>query len=141
MKMDDMRTVQVQKDQKLHINRVTEEVIAAAIEVHRNLGPGLLESAYEACLAFELRERGLAVEHQKPLPVVYRDVTVEVGYRLDLLVENVVVIELKSVERLERIHQAQVLSYLKLSGYKLGLLINFNVPLLKHGIKRIVNKL
>ncbi len=136
-----MQTVQVQKEHELHINRVTEEVIAAAIEVHRNLGPGLLESAYEACLAFELRERGLAVEHQKPLPVVYRDVTVEVGYRLDLLVEDVVVIELKSVERLERIHQAQLLSYLKLSGYKLGLLINFNVPLLKHGIKRIVNKL
>ncbi|MDE2715823.1 MAG: GxxExxY protein [Chloroflexota bacterium] len=136
-----MGNVPEQNDSERHINKVSKEVVASAIEVHRNLGPGLLESAYEACLAYELRERGLAVEHQKPLPVVYRDVTVEVGYRLDLLVENAVVVELKSVERLEPIHQAQLLSYLKLSGYKLGLLINFNVRLLKHGIKRIVNKL
>ncbi|MXY42901.1 MAG: GxxExxY protein [Dehalococcoidia bacterium] len=136
-----MGNVPEQNDSERHINKVSKEVVASAIEVHRNLGPGLLESAYEAYLAYALRERGLAVEHQKPLPVVYRDVTVEVGYRLDLLVENAVVVELKSVERLEPIHQAQLLSYLKLSGYKLGLLINFNVRLLKHGIKRIVNKL
>ena len=139
--MTNIRNVPEQSDSERHINKVSKEVVASAIEVHRNLGPGLLESAYEACLAFELRERGLAVEHQKPLPVVYRDVTVEVGYRLDLLVEDAVVVELKSVERLEPIHQAQLLSYLKLSGYKLGLLINFNVRLLKHGIKRIANKL
>ena len=122
-----------------HINEITQEVISAAIEVHRNLGPGLLESAYEACLAFELRDRGLYVECQKPLPIVYRDINVEVGYRLDLVVEKAVVVELKSVEKLEPIHQAQVLSYLKLSGHRVGLLINFNVRMLKHGIKRFIN--
>ena len=136
-----MGTVPSQIEPERHINRITEEVISAAIEVHRNLGPGLLESAYEACLAYELRDRGLVVEQQKPLPIFYRNVDVEVGYRLDLLVADAVIVELKSVERLEPIHQAQVLSYLKLSGYKVGLLINFNVRLLKHGIKRLVNKL
>jgi GxxExxY protein len=136
-----MGTVPSQIETERHINRITEEVISAAIEVHRNLGPGLLESAYEACLAYELRDRGLVVEQQKPLPIFYRNVDVEVGYRLDLLVADAVIVELKSVERLEPIHQAQVLSYLKLSGYKVGLLINFNVRLLKHGIKRLVNKL
>lgn len=129
----------LQVESRRQINRITEEVIAAAIEVHRNLGPGLLESAYEACLAYELRDRGLVIEQQKPLPIIYRDVAVEVGYRLDLLVENAVVVELKSVERLEPIHQAQLLSYLKLSGYELGLLINFNVRMLKNGIKRLIN--
>ncbi len=122
-----------------HINEITQEVISAAIEVHRNLGPGLLESAYEACLAYELKDRGFHVERQKPLPIIYRDINVEVGYRLDLVVENAIVIELKSVEKLEPIHQAQVLSYLKLSGHRLGLLINFNVRMLKHGIKRFIN--
>ena len=136
-----MGTVPSQIETERHINRITEEVISAAIEVHRNLGPGLLESAYEACLAYELRDCGLVVEQQKPLPIFYRNVDAEVGYRLDLLVADAVVVELKSVERLEPIHQAQVLSYLKLSGYKVGLLINFNVRLLKHGIKRLVNKL
>lgn len=131
----------LQVEPRRNINEITQEVIAAAIEVHRNLGPGLLESAYEACLAYELRDRGLAVEQQKPLPIIYRDVAVEVGHRFDLLVEGAVVVELKSVEKLEPIHQAQVLSYLKLSGHRVGLLINFNVRLLKHGIKRIVNKL
>ena len=137
--MANKATTSTQYKSKLHMNKVTEEVIAAAIEVHRNLGPGLLESAYEACLVYELRDRGLVVEQQKPLPIIYRDVAVEVGYRLDLLVENLVVVELKSVERLEPIHQAQLLSYLKLSGYELGLLINFNVRLLKNGIKRLIN--
>ena len=114
-------------------------MIGAGIEVHRGLGPGLLESAYEACLAFELLERGLEVEQQKALPVVYREVKLDVGYRLDLVVENKVIIEVKSVDRLAPIHQAQLLSYLKLSGSKVGLLINFNVQVLKHGIKRVVN--
>lgn len=129
----------LQVEPQRHINEITQEVISAAIEVHRNLGPGLLESAYEACLAYELQDRGLHVERQKPLPLIYRDINVEVGYRLDLVVENAIVIELKSVEKLEPIHQAQVLSYLKLSGHRLGLLINFNVRMLKHGIKRFIN--
>ena len=106
--------------------------------VHRELGPGLLESAYEACLAFELVERGLSVERQKALPVKYRGVNVDCGYRIDLLVEGKVIIELKAVERLEPIHEAQLLSYLKLSGCKVGLLINFNVKVLKSGIRRLV---
>ncbi len=134
-----MGIVPVQSDSERQINKVSEEIIAGAIEVHRNLGPGLLEFAYEACLVYELRDRGLVVEQQKPLPIFYRDVAVEVGYRLDLLVEDAVVVELKSVEKLEPIHQAQVLSYLKLSGHRVGLLINFNVRMLKHGIKRFIN--
>ena len=109
--------------------------------VHRELGPGLLESAYEACLAYELPDRGLSVERQKALPVKYRGVNVDCGYRIDLLVEGKVVIELKAVQRLEAIHQAQLLSYLKLSGCKVGLLINFNVKVLKDGIRRLVNEL
>ena len=120
------------------LNRTTESVIGAAIAVHRELGPGLLESAYEACLAFELVERGLTVEQQKALPVKYRGVKVDCGYRIDLLVGGKVIIELKAVERLEPIHEAQLLSYLKLSGCKVGLLINFNVKVLKSGIRRLV---
>ncbi len=120
------------------LNRITESVIGAAIAVHRELGPGLLESAYEACLAFELVERGLTVEQQKALPVKYRGVKVDCGYRIDLLVGGKVIIELKAVERLEPIHEAQLLSYLKLSGCKVGLLINFNVKVLKSGIRRLV---
>jgi GxxExxY protein len=120
------------------LNRITESIIGAAIEVHRALGPGLLESAYEACLTFELTRRGLKVEQQKPLPVVYRDVRLDCGYRLDLLVENAVIVEVKAVDRLMPVHQAQLLSYLKLSGCKVGLLINFHVKLLKDGIHRIV---
>jgi len=121
------------------LNRITESIIGAAIEVHRALRPGLLESAYEACLAFELVERGLKVEQQKPLPVVYRDVRLDCGYRLDLLVEEKVIVEIKAVDRLAPIHQAQLLSYLRLSGCKVGLLINFNVKVLKDGIRRVVN--
>lgn len=123
------------------LNAITETVIGAAIDVHRALGPGLLESAYEACLAYELVQRGLKIERQKELPVVYRDAKVDCGYRIDLLVEGAVVVELKAVERLERIHEAQLLSYLKLSGLRVGLLINFNVMMLKEGIKRMVNEL
>lgn len=122
-----------------NLNRITESIIGAAIEVHRALGPGLLESAYEACLAFELAQRGLRVEQQKPLPVVYREVKLDCGYRLDLLVEESVIVEVKAVDRLMPIHQAQLLSYLKLSGCKVGLLVNFNVKVLKEGIRRVVN--
>lgn len=128
-------------EMKERLNRITEEVISAAIAVHRALGPGLLESAYEACLAYELAERGLAVERQKGLPVTYREVKVDCGYRIDLLVEGSVVVELKSVDRLAPIHEAQLLSYLKLSGCHVGLLINFNVKMLKQGIRRMVNDL
>ncbi|MFH1147054.1 MAG: GxxExxY protein [Pseudomonadota bacterium] len=123
------------------LDRVTETIIGAAIAVHRELGPGLLESAYEICLAYELAERGLMVERQKALPVRYRNVTMDCGYRIDLLVNNSVVVELKAVDRLEPIHAAQLLSYLKLSGCSVGLLINFNVRILKNGIRRMVNNL
>jgi GxxExxY protein len=123
------------------LNAITERIIAAAIAVHRALGPGLLESAYEACLAFELAKRGLEIERQKGLPITYRGVNVDCGYRIDLLVEGAVVVELKAVERLEPIHEAQLLSYLKLSGCKVGLLINFNVKVLKDGLRRMVNDL
>jgi GxxExxY protein len=122
-------------------NRITEQIIGAAIEVHRALGPGLLESAYEACLAFELVERGLQVERQKPLPLVYKQVELDCGYRLDLFVEDSVIVEIKAVDQLAPIHQAQLLSYLKLADCKVGLLINFNVKLLKNGIRRVVNNL
>ena len=121
------------------LNHITDQVIGAAIEVHRALGPGLLESAYEACLTFELAQRGLKVEPQKPLPVVYKEVHLDCGYRLDLLVENAVIVEIKAVESLAPIHQAQLLSYLRLSGCKVGLLINLNVKVLKDGLRRLVN--
>ena len=122
------------------LNHITEMIIGAAIEVHRALGPGLLESAYETCLAFELAQRSLKVEQQKPLPVVYKEVKLDCGYRLDLLVEKAVIVEVKSVDHLAPIHQAQLLSYLKLFGCKVGLLINFNVKMLKNGIIRVVNE-
>jgi GxxExxY protein len=118
------------------VNRITERIIGAAIEVHRALGPGLLESTYHACLAYELRQRGLEVEREKVLPVVYKGVTLDCGYRIDLLVEQTVIVELKAVEELTAIHEAQILSYLKLSGCSIGLLINFNLPQLTQGIKR-----
>ena len=121
------------------MNRITEIVIGAAIQVHRALNPGLLESAYESCLAYEIGKRGLAVERQKPVPLVYEDVKLECGYRMDLFVEHSVVVEIKSVEALAPIHEAQTLSYLKLSGCKLALLINFNVVVLRDGIRRFIN--
>jgi GxxExxY protein len=108
------------------------------MEVHRALGPGLLESAYEACLVYELAQRGLKVEQQKPIPLVYKSVRLDCGYRLDLLVENTIIIEIKAVEELHPIHEAQLISYLKLSGFRVGLLINFNVRLLKDGIRRFI---
>ena len=121
------------------LNRVTEKVIGAAIRVHKALGPGLLESAYEACLAFELAELGLQVAQQQPLPVCYRGVRLSCGYRMDLIVDDRVIVEVKSVARIEPIHEAQLISYLKLSGRSVGLLINFNVRLLRNGIRRRVN--
>jgi GxxExxY protein len=121
------------------INEITESVIGAAIAVHRELGPGLLESAYEACLEYELNEKKLKVERQKSVPLIYRGVRLDCGYRLDFLVEDKVVVEVKAVDKLEPIHEAQLISYLKLSGCKVGLLINFKVHTLKHGIRRFVN--
>jgi len=121
------------------INRITEQIIGAAIEVHRELGPGLLESAYEAAMAFELGLRNVRFERQKPQPIRYKGLLFEVGYRLDLLVEDAVIVELKAVESLLPIHEAQLITYLKLADKQVGLLINFNVPLLKQGIVRLVN--
>jgi GxxExxY protein len=121
------------------IDRIAREVVDAAFKVHSSLGPGLLESAYEACLAHELTKRGYRVERQKAQPVIYEGLEIEVGYRLDLLVEDVIIIELKAVEQLAPIHQAQLLTYLKLSSKQLGFLMNFNVPLIKDGIRRIAN--
>lgn len=116
----------------------TSMIIGAAIEVHRVLGPGLLESAYEACLVHELRLKNLRIEYQKPLPVFYKDVKLDCGYRLDLVVENQVIVEVKAVNSLLPVHEAQLLSYLKLSDCRRGLLINFNVKMLKEGIRRII---
>jgi len=122
----------------LYEEELTERIIGAAIEVHRYLGSGLLESAYQACLAHELNLRNIPFELEKPLPVVYKDVKLDIGYRLDFLVENKVIVEIKSVDCLLPVHSAQLLTYLKLTSNKVGLLINFNVPILKQGIKRLV---
>lgn len=120
-------------------NRLSRIIIGKAIEVHKALGPGLLESAYQECLYFELTESGLYVQKEISLPIIYKKVKLDHGYRLDLLVENKVVIEIKTVELLMEVHTAQVLTYMRLGNYKLGLLINFDVPLLKNGIKRFIN--
>jgi len=117
---------------------ISNKIIGAAIEVHRHLGPGLLESAYEECLSFELKELGIKFERQKPLPVIYKNIKLEIGYRIDLLVENDIVVELKTVDKLNKVFEAQILSYMKFSGNKIGLLINFREVLLKDGIKRFV---
>lgn len=122
-------------------NDISKEIIGAAIKVHKELGPGLLESAYQACLYYELLKSGLHVEKEKALPLVYEEVELDCGYRIDLMVENRVIVELKSVKELNDIHLAQILTYLKLSGCRLGLLMNFNSVLLKNGIKRVVNNL
>ena len=123
----------------MYENEISEKIIGCAIEVHKILGPGLLESAYEECLFYEIFQTGLRVEKQKPLPLIYKEIKLEIGYRLDLIVENKVIIEVKSVDALNDIHIAQVLTYLKVSGCKLGLLVNFNVLKVKDGIKRLVN--
>ena len=119
-------------------NEITHDIIGAAIEVHRLLGPGLLESAYEECLCHELSVRGLPFERQKPIPVVYKDAKLDCGYRMDLLVANRIVVELKSIDALAPIHEAILLTYLRLSNCRLGLLINFNVLVLKDGVRRLV---
>jgi GxxExxY protein len=129
------------KEMQMTENEISEKIIGCAIQVYRELGPGLLESSYQECLYFELIQAGLLVEKEKPLPLVYKDVKLDCGYRLDLVVENKVVIEVKSIEALNDIHVAQILTYLKLSKCKLGLLMNFNVVLMKSGIKRVANKL
>jgi GxxExxY protein len=119
------------------LNRISEAVIGCAIEVHRFLGPGLLESAYEVCLAYELISRGHQVERQRNVPVVYRGTRLDCGYRMDLVVDEMLIVEVKAVDQLVALHSAQLLSYLKLSGFPLGLLINFNVGLLKQGVRRL----
>jgi len=125
----------------MHENDISYKIIGAAIELHKTIGPGLLESAYENALAYDLRELGLKVEQQVAMPFIYKNVKQDVGYRIDLLVENKVIIEIKSIETLAAVHFAQTLTYLKLSDLKLALLINFNSKLLKNSIHRIVNKL
>jgi GxxExxY protein len=122
------------------LDGISHRIIGAAIEVHRHLGPGLLESAYQSCLAFELKQLGLKLEEQKPLPVVYKNVKLDCGYRLDLVVEDEIIIEIKAIEKLLPIHDAQLLSYLRLTKKTVGLLMNFHVPVLKNGLKRIVNE-
>ncbi len=123
----------------MNIEKVFKTILDCSFKVHTALGPGLLESAYEECLYYELNQSGLSVQKQKALPLVYKEVKLDAGYRIDLLVENKVIIEIKSVESLADIHMAQILTYLKLSKCKLGLLVNFNVKHLKNGIKRVIN--
>ena len=120
------------------INELTEKVIGCAIEVHRTLGPGLLESAYQECLFYELKSCGLYVERELNLPIVYKEIKIDHGYRIDLLIEKILVIELKTVEKFTDVHTAQILTYMRLGGYSTGLLINFNTKLLKDGIKRFI---
>jgi GxxExxY protein len=124
----------------MEINQITEIVIGKAIQVHRNLGPGLLESAYKECLYYELTEAGLNIEKEKAMPLVYQKVKLECGYRVDLFVENQIIVELKAVEFLNEVHLAQILTYLKVANRQTGLLINFNVSKLTDGIKRVYNK-
>lgn len=125
--------------QQFNENELSNIIIGCAIEVHKQLGPGLLESAYQECLSFELKKKGLEVQKEKPMPIIYKEVKLDHGYRIDLLVNNKVVIEIKTVDVFTEVHTAQVLTYLKLGNYKLGILLNFYVPILKNGIKRIVN--
>ena len=120
----------------MDINKITEKIIGCAIEIHRQLGPGLLESAYEDCMVYEMQLQGLQFVKQKPVPIIYKEIKLDCGYRLDLLVENEVIVELKSVEALAPVHDAQILTYMKFSNKSVGLLINFNVLVLKHGIRR-----
>ncbi|UQB67632.1 GxxExxY protein [Epilithonimonas zeae] len=120
-------------------NEISKVIFDAGLKVHRQLGAGLLESAYEECLYFELQKSGLLIEKQKPMPLIYDEIKLDIGYRIDLLVERKVVVEIKSVETLNDIHIAQILTYLKLSNCKLGLLINFNSVLFKNGVKRLIN--
>ena len=125
----------------MDINQLSNKIIGGAIEVHKVLGPGLLESAYEKCLCHELKLRGLSFDNQKPLPLVFKGEEIDCGYRLDIVVGNAIILELKACEKVEPIHKAQLLTYLKLSGLTLGLILNFNVPAMRRGIVRIVNNL
>ncbi len=134
--MNFLTTEPTEPTEKEESNSLTGKIIGAAIDIHRALGPGLLESAYEACFIYELRLRKMKVESQKAMPIFYKDVMLDCGYRADLIIENQVIVEIKSVTNLATIHEAQLLSYLKLSNCKIGLLINFNVKLLKDGIRR-----
>jgi len=120
-------------------NEISKKIIGCAIEVHKQLGPGLLESAYQECLYYELKQAGLKVQKEKPMPIVYKEVKLDHGYRIDLLVESKVVVEIKTVEAFTDVHTAQVLTYLRLGDYKLGLLFNFQTTMLKNGMKRIIN--
>ena len=120
----------------MELNQITQKIIGCAIEVHKILGPGLLESAYEECMIFELQNSGLRVENQKPVPVIYKERKLDSGYRIDILVEDVVLIELKSVDAFNPVHEAQILNYMKFSEKRIGLLINFNVTMLRNGIRR-----
>jgi len=120
-------------------NEIAKHVFESSLEIHRNLGPGLLENTYQECLYHEIRKRGLFVEKEKGLPLNYKNVELEIGYRIDLMVENKFIIEIKAVEALNDVHLAQVLTYLKLSNCKLGMLINFNVSLIKNGVRRVIN--
>jgi GxxExxY protein len=120
-------------------DELSNKVIGIALKVHSNLGPGLLESAYQECLFYEIKKAGFSVEKEKPMPLIYEEVKLDCGYRVDLLIENKLVIEIKSVDALNNVHLAQTLTYLKLGNFKLGLLINFNVAHLKNGIKRVIN--
>lgn len=122
----------------MDIEKVFKTVLDCSFQIHTTLGPGLLESAYEECLYYELSQSGLKIEKQKPLPLIYKEVKLETGYRVDLLVENKVIIEIKAVESLNDVHLAQILTYMKLADCKLGLLVNFNVKHLKNGIKRVI---
>ncbi len=125
----------------MEIEDIAKIIVDSAIKVHRTLGPGLLESAYQQCLAYELRKRGLRVETEVDLPLKYEEVQISIGYRIDMLVENQIIVENKTVDELAPIHQAQLLTYLKLRDCRLGFLLNWNVTLMKNGIKRLVNKL
>jgi GxxExxY protein len=122
----------------MQFEKITNDIIGAAIEVHKHLGPGLLESAYEECLAYELKLKGYNIERQKPVPIIYKEVKLDYGYRIDILVDDQVIIELKSIEAFAPVHEAQILTYMKFANKEIGLLINFNVTLLKNGIKRYV---
>ena len=135
-----------QRSSKMHkgtphtdVEKLSNIAIGSAIEVHRQLGPGLLESAYQRCLYYELTNSGISVESEKPMPIIYKSIHLDHGYRMDLVLENKLIIEVKTVENFINVHTAQLLTYLKLGDYKLGLLINFNVALLKNGIKRVIN--
>lgn len=135
------RRVITQNSPSMHENDISYKIIGAAIEIHKTIGPGLLESAYENALAFDLKELGFKVRQQVPMPFIYKDIKQDVGYRVDLLVNDKVILEIKAVESLIPVHYAQLLTYLKLSGIKLGLLINFNSKFLKDNIHRVVNNL